>query len=287
MRSLLTFGRNLTLFNVLSAVNHNVDRMLIGYRWGPAAVGLYAKGFQLVALTHQQIFFPIARVAVPTLSRLVHEPQRYERYYCKLIGFVAYASLPTVVVLGVAAEATIEIVLGSQWTESAPILQILCIAFFGRAAIESTNWVAISTGNTRRMIAWSLISTPLLCVAFLLGVRWGGIGVAWAYAVGIHSVGAFKFWFFLEDAPVSKMAALRAVQVPVVISVIMLPCICYVRELVLGQPPLVVCLAVGFAAVAFYGLSLMAWPRAYREVSDLLTNVKMLRQRPDPTEVTS
>src|SRR5437762_8001519 len=93
VRSMLVFGGNFTGFSVVNYFARNLDNMLIGWWWGAAALGLYAKAYQLLLLPLDQINSPITSVAVPALSRLTDDPERYRQAYLRIMDKIAIMTM--------------------------------------------------------------------------------------------------------------------------------------------------------------------------------------------------
>jgi O-antigen/teichoic acid export membrane protein len=279
---MLTFGGNLTAFNFMTALTRHLDQILIGGRWGAHQLGLYTKAFQLVLVPLGQIFMPLGNVVVPALSRLQDDVPRYRRYYGKIISLLAYTTMPVLVVIGVMAEEIVLLVLGSKWQESAVILQVLCIAAFGRPIVYASHWVCISTGKAKRLAQWGLISTPLICASFLIGLPWGPVGVALAYTVCVHALNFPTLWFLFRSTPVSVGDAVGAFWRPALASAAIWPALWLVKG-ALSEPGswdgIIITLLSGLAA---FLVVLIGWPKARAEAFELIAHVKMLKARALP-----
>ena len=68
-------------YNLVNFAGNNVDLVMIGKVGGTLAVGLYDRGFKLVAAPIWTISLPVARVAVSLLSRLNGSPAQYRRAF--------------------------------------------------------------------------------------------------------------------------------------------------------------------------------------------------------------
>jgi len=82
LRELLQMGRHVTGFQVANYVERNLDNVLIGRFVGALQLGCYARAYDLLRLPLQQIADPAGTVAMPTLSRLISEPERYATLTC-------------------------------------------------------------------------------------------------------------------------------------------------------------------------------------------------------------
>jgi O-antigen/teichoic acid export membrane protein len=184
---MLSFGAHLTGFHVVNYFARNFDKMLIGHAWGATPLGLYNKAYQMLLLPVQQISDPITGLAVPALSRVQAETWRFRSYYRRGVFTAVTIGMPVVAFLFVAAEDAVLTLLGDQWLECAPIFRALGPAAFVGTFNVATGWVYLSLGQTRRQFAFGIFSSIVTGVAFLVGNRYGAMGVALAYS-GVQMV---------------------------------------------------------------------------------------------------
>ncbi|MBC7518020.1 MAG: oligosaccharide flippase family protein [Microbacteriaceae bacterium] len=212
---LLKFASSLTGTQLLGYVSRNTDSVVIGATLGAGPLGLYNRAFQLLLLPLNQINAPSTRVALPVLSRLHEEKDRYDRFL--LLGQTIVLHTATLVLAYCCAQATpiIRIALGEQWLASAPIFQILALAGFFEAAGYATYWVFLSKGLSTQNLYFSLATRPLLIACVLVGSLWGVYGVAAGYSLGVGLIWPIGLWWISRvcDAPAKKMflSGVRAV----------------------------------------------------------------------------
>lgn len=185
--TLLAFGGHLTGFNILNYFSRNLDNVLIGWKVGAQQLGFYAKAYQLLLMPFDQINVPVAKVALPTLSRLQSEPERYRAYYIQAIRLLVTLGMPLVVFMFVAADKLILTMLGQQWTEAILIFRLLAPAAFVSTFNVAAGWVYVSLGRTDRQWRWGLLTSMVDAIGFIIGIKWGAVGIATAY--GITRVG--------------------------------------------------------------------------------------------------
>lgn len=185
VRSMLAFGGNLTGFNIVNYFARNLDKILIGWRWGTQSLGLYSRAYSLLMLPLQQINIPISAVAVPTLSRLQNEPQRYRRYYLEAVSIVTLIVLPIVVFTLVMSEEIIELILGPQWHQSAIVFRFLCLSAIAQPICNTSGWLLTSLGRTGRLLKWGVFASVVIVISFFLGLPYGIKGVALFYSFSI------------------------------------------------------------------------------------------------------
>jgi O-antigen/teichoic acid export membrane protein len=181
--AMLKFGANLAGFNFVNYFARNMDNVLIGREWGKEILGLYGKAYQLLMLPIMQISVPFSKVAIPTLSRLQNDPEKFRAYYRKGVMLLAFLGMPIVVLLFVAADETIRVCLGPKWGAAVPIFRVLSPgAFFGTFNM-ATGWVYTSRGDTHRQLRWGILTSAVTVIAFLIAVPHGAFWVGASFSI--------------------------------------------------------------------------------------------------------
>ena len=220
MRSLLVFGGHLTGFNVINFFARNLDKVFIGRFVGAGPLGLYAKAYQLLLLPVRQINLPLSSVAVPTLSRLQADPDRFRVYYRRGVMLTVAAGMPAVVFLFVAAEKAVLAILGPQWIDAVIMFRVLAPAAFVGTFNMATGWVFVSLGQTGRQLRWGIISALLSVLGFAVGIRWGVIGMAAAVSVAVCTLRLPGVIYCFQQAPLRVYDLLIALWRPAVSSLL-------------------------------------------------------------------
>ncbi len=195
MKQFLSFGGYLVAAQMITYASRNVDSIIIGARLGPTDLGFYNRAFQLLLVPLNQINAPATRVALPVLSKLQDERERFDRYV-----LVAQSILLQPVVAGFALAAAIApfaipLALGPGWEESVPLFQILAIGGCFQAAGSATYWVFLARGATKSQLLWAVTVRPIVIVAVLVGSVWGVTGVAIGFTVGTAIVWPIGLWW--------------------------------------------------------------------------------------------
>jgi O-antigen/teichoic acid export membrane protein len=182
VRSLLAFGWHVAGTRMLTFLTRNLDNILIGKVWGDAALGYYAKAYQILMLPVQQLINPLTSVVVPALSRLQNDQAAYIRYYQRSLRTLTTVTMPVVALCFVASRELVLVVLGPRWEPAVRIFQWLAPAAFV-GTFNPIAWAWTSLNQTDRMLRWTLITTPLYAAGFVLGVPFGPEGVAAAFSI--------------------------------------------------------------------------------------------------------
>lgn len=215
VRPMLAFGGNLTGSSLCAYVTRHVDNVLIGRFVGDIALGFYSMAYRLLMLPIQTINGSLTGVAVPTLSRLQDQPQRFARYYYRAIGLITTLGMPIIGLLFVEAPAIVELVLGPGWQRSALLFRLLApVAFVGTFNVAS-GWVYVALGHTDRQLRWEVvIGMPFTVASFIIGLPWGAVGVATTFSASQVLLRAPGLWYCYRGTPLTLGAFARTVARP-------------------------------------------------------------------------
>jgi O-antigen/teichoic acid export membrane protein len=183
--AMLAFGGNMAAFSFINFFVRNLDNILIGAVWGKSALGLYSRAYNLLLLPITQLNGPVGRVAVPALSRLQQEPERFAAYYRKGLLLLAAMGMPLVAFCAVATDDVVLAVLGAKWVDAVPIFRALAPAAFCGTFNVALGWVFVPLGQVNRQVRVAVFSAAANISAFFIGLRWGPVGVAYGFSIAI------------------------------------------------------------------------------------------------------
>ncbi len=202
-RGLFSFGANLTGANFLNFFNRNLDNVLIGKVEGPVALGYYDRAYKLLLYPIRNGVQPLNRVAVPGLSRLQADLPRFRRAYLKFASATLLAILPGIIAAIIATRETVLFLFGEQWLPVVPIFALLGFVALVQPQQMTNAWIFIALGKTKQMLQMTTIYSVVIVMSFIIGVRWGAIGVAGAYALVSVAGLPFRWWVVSRTSPVT------------------------------------------------------------------------------------
>lgn len=257
VRSILSYGGNLTGFSFVNFFSRNLDNALIGRFWGSYQLGLYAKAYQILLLPMDQINAPIAAVAVPALSRLADSPERYRKAYLNVLEKIAMITMPGIAFMIATSDWLVLLLLGSQWREAGRIFMLLGLAAIIQPVTRTALWMFTTQGRTRELFKWGAIGGGIAVVAIIAGLPWGATGVAASYAAADLCISTpLLFWYVGRKGPVRTSDFYRTIGPSICAAVCTLAMLFVLRQW-LGFFPLFVRLA--FAAGIALGVSLLVF----------------------------
>jgi O-antigen/teichoic acid export membrane protein len=213
--ALVAFGGDVAASYVVMSATRSTDSVLIGWYWGASPLGLYSRAYNLLMLPVRQLAAPVRSVALPAFSRIQDDPERFARYYLRAANLITWLSTPIFGFLFVAAEPVILLMLGSQWSEAAPVFQILLISALGQLLFESTLWLFVSRGQSRRLLKMLRVISPILVASVVIGLPFGTKGVALSESLALVAMLPWILKFTFRGTHLMVQQLGRAILCPV------------------------------------------------------------------------
>lgn len=125
-KEMWAFGSKLLVSGLIDTTWKEIYQVVIGKCYSPVTLGLYTRAKQFADLCSSNLTSVVQRVSYPVLSSIQEDRERLKSAYQRVIKTTM---LPTfVLMLGMAACAKpmIQVLIGEQWLECVPMLQIIC-----------------------------------------------------------------------------------------------------------------------------------------------------------------
>lgn len=287
VRSMLAFGGNFTGFSIINYFSRNLDNLLLGKVWGANELGLYNRAYQLMTLPIDQINEPVTSVAIPALSRIKDEDQRYRQAYLRMLEKIAMFTMPAIAFMMASSDWIVQVVLGPQWSATSRIFLLLGITGLFQPIANTTGWLFLTQGRSRHMLQWGLISGPLTMGSILLGLPWGAVGVATSYALTrVLLTDPLLFWFVGRTGPVRTKDFYRTIAPFTFASATALAASYAVRIFVQLDNPVVGLITLFITTAAVTLLCLAALPAGRLALVDIKATIAlMLKPKAEPVLV--
>lgn len=272
LRGLAGYSLNLTGFNVLNWCTRNLDHLLVGVFLGASALGYYALAYRLLLYPLQGVSAIVSRVAFPVYARIQDDDARLRNAHLKITGAVAMVTFPVMVGLILVCQPMVVSFLGPRWLPMVPLVGIFALVGILQSIGTTVGVIYQAKGCTNLMFRWGVLVAIVMAAAFVVGLQWGTLGVACAYAISslalaypglhipFHQIGlqVSELWRFL-------LPALRATAV-------MAGCALMMRLLVVDRvTPGWHLVVVVLAGVVAYGAASLLWNRRpILEIRDLV-----------------
>ncbi len=208
LRKVTTYSSNLVGFNLINYFARTGDYFLIGKFLGDYALGHYYLAYRIMLYPMRNITTVTSRVIFPAFSKIQHENSKLRDAYVRITNSIAIITFPMMTGLALVSFNITEAFFGTNWDTSLVAQIIIILAPVG-ALHSITHTVGIIyqvKGKTDWMFKWSLFSSTVTLIGFVIGLNWGIIGVATSYLVTnlLMILPVFIIPFKLINLPIIK-----------------------------------------------------------------------------------
>lgn len=185
-----TFGR----FGVNYATR-NTDNLLIGLSFSAQSLGFYKKAYDLFALSATQFVHSLTLVFVSALRRVKRDSEEYRRSLLGALTVMAFFGMGLGADLTLVGKDLIRVLLGPGWEQSGRIFTFFGPGVGAMCLYYMHGWIHLSIGRADRWFRWGIIEFVVTVLLFLVGLRWGpvGIAIAWTASLWILMVPAISY----------------------------------------------------------------------------------------------
>ena len=195
IRSMLTFAFHTYGSFSLDYFRKNFDKVLLGWNNGAQSLGEYDRAYHLFVMPMNQLTVPIGNVALSALSKIRNKPERFIRYYLKSMSLILFIGMAISVVFLMTGKDLILLLLGPQWVTSGEIFTIFSPAIGMMLVYQTSGWLHLSLGRADRWLRWNILSSIIVALLLLLGLRFGPIGVAAAFSLSFFLLTGPGIWY--------------------------------------------------------------------------------------------
>ena len=180
----LGFGGAMMASEMLWFVQTQADIFIGGRVLDAHSLGIYSTALFLSQILINKFLPPLNEVAFPAYARLQEDKAAVARAFLKAARIIMLVALPFSIGLALTAEPLVHTVLGEKWAQAAPVVAVLGLAmpFVALRTIYQPATNALGRPGVMAMICGAGAIIMPLC--FLIGARYGAIGMAWAWLVG-------------------------------------------------------------------------------------------------------
>jgi PST family polysaccharide transporter len=274
VRQVMGYSLNLTGFNIFNYFARNADYLLIGRYLGATELGYYTLAYRLMLYPLQNISAVVGRVMFPVYVRMRDDNARFRRTYLRVAGSIAFLTFPLMLGLLVLAKPFILTFFGASWQPVVVLLQILAPLGMAQSIVSMIGSIYQAKGRTDLLFRWGMFASTLFVVAFVVGLKWGVVGVAVAYAVTLLALS------YPAQAIPFRLIGLRVQELmsvlwrPFVISIMMaVVLIGFIASIPTTTGSLMtLCLAVFIGITLYIGATLVFNRAQLRDLSSLFKN---------------
>lgn len=204
--SLVNFGRfgfDLLGVRAIDYIRVQADKLLIGRYIGAASLGVYSIAFNFVIFPVASLVVAFVDTTFPAFSRLQQDPERLASAWLRTSRLLAVLIIPGLLGVAVLAPELVGVLLGGQWSDAVPVLQILAFAALLQSLSALGIRVLTALDQTAVLLRFSLLEASTVIIAIVVGLQWGVVGVAAAYTVAFAPTQLMLVWLTARALEIS------------------------------------------------------------------------------------
>jgi O-antigen/teichoic acid export membrane protein len=153
-RDLMSLSTWLVFSSALYYFAEQSANLALGRLSGPRATGLYALSYDFASLPTAQLIAPINRAVLPGLAKLSGKIDELARSALNVFALTCMLAIPAGMGLSVTAPVVVPLLLGKQWLEAVPVLQLLALASATNSLLSSSwaTYLALQSPRTPTLI---------------------------------------------------------------------------------------------------------------------------------------
>ncbi len=188
---MVKFGSTLLIAHGFWIVQSQADIFIAGRVLSTHELGLYAEALFLAQVFAARFVPPLNEVAFPAYSRLKDDPSAFAYSFLKAGRLVMLIACPLYIGMAVTAGPLVATLLGEKWLGMTPFIVIFAIAM-PLMTLQILFAPAINAiGKPRISAEISAFGAVVMPIAFLIGVRFGAVGLAWGWVAAYPLLLAF------------------------------------------------------------------------------------------------
>jgi PST family polysaccharide transporter len=224
-RELWSFSMAMFGIRALQFAQMALMRGLLGYFFGPVALGYFFMARRMTHLMHELLTAPTSRVALPTFAQVQADRARARRLLRSGMRMLSLIAVPGYAGLILLAPVGLPLALGDEWRPAVPYLQLLALGGLIKPVITVQFAALHGLGMPGWSLGFSLANTVVLAALLVGASPYGPLVMAatvglWPYlmlplrAFILHRTLGFNMMRELGDAlPIYGAALVMAAAV--------------------------------------------------------------------------
>lgn len=179
---LLHFSKWIFISNLIQFLHSRSTDFVLGRTVGSHGLGVYNIASEIAAMPSTELIAPLNRAVYPAYARLAGARDELWERFLEVFGIISLLAFPVAVGLYCLSDLVVSLLLGTQWHEAVPIIQIAGLSGLVVALQSNMYLVILAMGqpkaNTLLSASLLLVSLPAVVYASL---QYGALGAAYAH----------------------------------------------------------------------------------------------------------
>lgn len=195
VRKMFGFSSKLLFTNIINTLSSQAFSFLLGKFYGNYTAGIYGNARKWDDMCANTINGMVTGVALPVLSKVRDERERYRQVFRKMLRFVSFVSFPCMLGMGFVAREFLLVVVGPKWEASAELLSMFSV--YGAIFPLMTLYGQMVIGQGKSQInMWCTIGLSSLILIGLWAFHPFGVHTMVVYFIALNALWLLVWQFF-------------------------------------------------------------------------------------------
>ncbi|MDK4725517.1 oligosaccharide flippase family protein [Rhizobium phaseoli] len=182
---------------LISALNWQFDRFLIGALADRTTLGRYAVASDVAVIPTQSLIGPALQPVMAAFSQINADRARVRQAFLKATRFAMLISAPACVGISLTADLATELLLGAKWVHAAPLLSLLALAVAPIPYFQTLS--SVSVALDRPYVIFRLNAVDLCFRVLLISIGFY-LGSVTGVSLARIALSTLMFAFYLNEA---------------------------------------------------------------------------------------
>lgn len=178
---MIAFGAAMLGSQLLWLVQTQSDIVIGGRTLHPHELGLYAEALFLTQIIVSKFIPPLNDVAFPAYARMQADTSAICWSFLRALRLIMLVACPLYLGMAATAGPLVLTLFGEKWRDMAPFVELLALAMPFMTVQVMFPPVCNALGRPGLTTAISATGALIMPLAFFIGIRFGAIGLAWAW----------------------------------------------------------------------------------------------------------
>ena len=185
-KSMISYGFPVMLTSIVHAIYNNVYSLVIGAKYDSRELGLYNRAYSFASIVPTTFSNFTMRAMFPILARIQDDKNELNRRILNMLHLSLYVVVPVNFYLIFNSSDLVRIVLGNQWLELVPYLQLLSVACISYVFTNLHMTTFKTIGKTRSLFFSEIIRKIMGILVIIFTVPYGVLVMV--YGLLVYSI---------------------------------------------------------------------------------------------------
>jgi O-antigen/teichoic acid export membrane protein len=192
--------------------------ILIGKLISVGATADFNRSLMIVQLPDKLFLAGVVAVALPAFANHVRQGNDMKRAYLEAVVLITAIQWPALLLISILAYPSVSILLGTQWLNVAPLIQIMALgyAFSFSAALNFP--VLLSLGGMREILLRAVIAWPVSALIVSGAAYFGMTAVALSFSIAIGFQALVSIYFVQRHIPLGWDEIVKALRASLMVT---------------------------------------------------------------------